>query len=32
MGYAVDVVIMGIRLQDAEEVYASLVEQKIKWN
>jgi hypothetical protein len=30
MAYAVDVVNMGIRLQDVEEVYTSLVEQKQK--
>ena len=28
MAYAVDVLIVGIRLQDVEEVYTSLVEQK----
>jgi len=32
MAYAVDVVIMGMRLQDVAKVYTSLIEQKIRWN
>jgi hypothetical protein len=31
MAYADDVIIMGRRLQDVEEVFTSLVEQTIKW-
>jgi len=32
MVYAVDVVIMGMRLKDAEKVRTSLIEQKIRRN
>jgi len=32
MAYIVDVVIMGMRLQDVEKVYTSLIEQKLRWN
>jgi hypothetical protein len=31
MAYAVGVLIMGIKLQNVEEIYTSLVEQNIRW-